>query len=124
MANKIVKWAVIGIGAYALLMASVVTLYPDSPDDMDWEDRQSYNKAQIAKLKLGTQREEVLNLLGSPDISEARNEDGEALQVMFYRTQHVKADGITTQNECTALLFVNDQLTQWGEGAYQDYLDR
>ena len=37
-------------------------------------------------------------------------------QVMFYRTQHVKSDGITTQDECTFLLFVNGILKEIGLG--------
>ena len=35
---------------------------------------------------------------------------------MFYRTQHVKSDGITTQDECTFLLFVNGVLKEIGLG--------
>ena len=40
---------------------------------------------------------------------------------MFFRTQHVRADGLTTQDECTPLLFENDKLIAWGEGAYLSY---
>jgi hypothetical protein len=42
---------------------------------------------------------------------------------MFYRTQHRQADGITTEDECTALLFENNELIAWGDSAYQSYVD-
>ena len=76
---------------------------------------------KITKLKLGSTREEVLALLGSPDITEAKRQGATAIQVMFFRTQHVRADGLTTQDECTPLLFENDKLIAWGEGAYSSY---
>ena len=48
-------------------------------------------------------------------------ENQNAIQVMFYRTQHVRADGLTTQDECTPLLFENEKLIAWGDGAYSSY---
>jgi hypothetical protein len=35
---------------------------------------------------------------------------------MFYRTQHIKSDGITTQDECTFLLFIDGVLQEIGLG--------
>lgn len=122
MNGKVLKLILLGMGAYALFVFLVMSFYPDKPENMDWQDREEYNKVQITKLKLGVTREEVLALLGSPDITEAKMEDGLSIQVMFYRTQHVRADGLTTQDECTPLLFENEQLIAWGEGAYQSYL--
>ena len=40
---------------------------------------------------------------------------------MFYRTNHVKADGMTTQEECTALLFKNGLLSAIGNAAYESF---
>ncbi|MCC2614832.1 DUF3192 domain-containing protein [Aestuariibacter halophilus] len=123
MNSKIVKRIGLGVCLYAAFVFGVVTLYPDKPEDMDWKDREEYNKVQIAKLELGVSRQEILALLGSPDISEAKISDDQTVQVMFYRTQHKKSDGITTQNECTPLLFEGDKLVAWGDGAYQSYLE-
>ena len=122
MNSKLFKLILLGIGAYALFVFMVMSFYPDKPEDMDWQDREEYNKVQITKLKLGSTKQEVWAMLGSPDITEAKMESGTPIQVMFYRTQHVRADGLTTQDECTPLLFENDQLIAWGEGAYQSYL--
>ena len=40
---------------------------------------------------------------------------------MFYRPQHIKSDGFTTQDECTALLFKNNLLIAIGKTAYQQF---
>lgn len=123
MNKKVVKRIGIGVGLYAIFVMAVIMLYPDTPHDMGWEDREEYNKIQISKLELGLQKKQILELLGSPDISEAKRNDNKELQVMFYRTQHKQADGITTVDECTALLFENNELIAWGDSAYQSYVD-
>jgi outer membrane protein assembly factor BamE (lipoprotein component of BamABCDE complex) len=123
MNKKVVKRIGIGIGLYAAFVMAVITFYPDTPHDMDWKDREQYNKVQISKLELGLQKKEIIELLGSPDITEAKRNDSKELQVMFYRTQHKKADGITTEDECTALFFENNVLIAWGDSAYQSFID-
>lgn len=119
--NKIVKRISLGVAIYLIFAAAVVFHYPKSPDDMHWEDREEYNSIQIGKLELGTSHKEIIELLGSPDISEAKMVDETKLQVMFYRTQHVKSDGITSQDECTPLLFKNDVLIGFGANAYEKF---
>ncbi|NMH59732.1 DUF3192 domain-containing protein [Alteromonas ponticola] len=121
MNSNVFKLIVLGASAYALFVFLVISFYPDKPENMDWKDREEYNKVQITKLRLGSTLEEVLALLGSPDITEARMEKGSPIQVMFYRTHHVRADGLTTLDECTPLLFEGDKLIAWGEGAYQSF---
>lgn len=123
MNTKVIKRIGVGVGLYAAFVMAVVMWYPDKPENMGWEDREEYNKVQIAKLELGISRQEILALLGSPDISEAKRNGMDNIQVMFYRTHRKKSDGITTQNECTPLLFENDILVAWGENAYQSYTD-
>ena len=108
MNNKIAVRIGIGVFLYAVFVVAVLMFYPDKPQDMDWKDREEYNKIQITKIELGLKKQDILALL---------------MQVMFYRTQHKQADGITTVDECTPLLFVNDQLIAWGDSAYQSYID-
>ena len=75
MNGKVVRRIGIGICLYAIFVAAVVFFYPDKPEDMDWKDREEYNKVQIAKLELGVSvRQEILATLGSPDISEAKKD--------------------------------------------------
>ena len=123
MNKKVVKRIGIGAGLYAVFVMAVITLYPDTAQDMDWKDREAYNKVQMSKLELGLQKKHIIEWLGSPDITEAKRNDNKELQVMFYRTQHKKSDGITTEDECTALLFENNELIAWGDSAYQSYVD-
>ena len=124
MNNKIAVRIGMGIVLYVLFVAAVLFFYPDKPQDMDWQDREEYNKVQIAKLELGQTKSAILELLGSPDITEAKRIGDYELQVMFYRTQHRQADGITTEDECTPLLFENNLLIEWGESAYQRYISQ
>ena len=108
--------------AYGIFVLLVVIFYDDSPSNMQWEDREAYNKQYIAKLNIDNFTfERAIEELGSPDITEAKKVDGSNYQVMFYRTQHMKSDGITTQDECTPLLFKDGQLTAIGRSAYQDF---
>lgn len=123
MDKKIVKRIGAGIMLYMVFASAVLWLYPDSADTMGWEDRQQYNKVQIGKLNLGTPKDHIIDLMGSPDISEAKLKSEDKVQVMFYRTHRKKSDGVTTQDECTPLLFKNDKLIAWGDGTYQNYID-
>jgi hypothetical protein len=117
MNKKIISRIILALGAYAIFVLLVVTLYNDSPDQMKWKDREEYNRQFIAKIQLNQFTfEQALEKLGSPDITEAKQLVDDRFQVMFYRTQHVKSDGITTQDECTFLLFINGILKEIGLG--------
>jgi len=117
MNKKVVVRILVALAIYGIFVALVVTFYDDSPDKMKWDDRETYNRQFIAKIKLENFTfDQALTQLGSPDITEARTVDEVYYQVMFYRTQHVKSDGITTQDECTFLLFVNGILKEIGLG--------
>ena len=126
MSKKIIKGIGIGIALYAAFGIGVVLYYPDKPEQMGWEDRQVFNQVQIDKL--GSSKDfskvthnEIIKMLGGPDISEAKISGENKLQVMYYRTHHERADGITSQDECTPLLFKNDKLIAMGEKAEYKY---
>jgi len=117
MNKKVISRILLALAAYGVFVVLVMTFYDDSPDQMKWNDREQYNRQFIAKIKLNEFTfEHALDELGSPDITEAKQVDNDNYQVMFYRTQHVKSDGITTQDECTFLLFVNGVLKEIGLG--------
>lgn len=117
MNKKIISRVLLALAAYGIFVILVVLFYDDSPDKMMWEDREEYNRQFIAKLQLEKFTfEQAIEQLGSPDITEARKVANDNFQVMFYRTQHVKSDGITTQDECTFLLFINGVLKEIGLG--------
>lgn len=117
MNKKVISRILLALAAYGIFVALVVTFYDDSPDKMEWKDREAYNRQFIAKVKLEEFTfDQAIEQLGSPDITEAKTVQNTKYQVMFYRTQHVKSDGITTQDECTFLLFVNGVLKEIGLG--------
>ncbi|MCE9678094.1 DUF3192 domain-containing protein [Shewanella sp. AS1] len=109
--------------AYVAFVAVVVLTYEPTPDEMDWEDRQAYNNEKLTEITLGMPLQQVRSLMGKPDFSEAKNTQNQSLLVLFYRTRHSKADGETTRDECTPLLFKENKLIAWGEDTYQQYLD-
>ena len=88
-------------------------------DDSSWQKTQQYNQEQINRLALNSSAEDVRTLLGTPDFTESFNKDGETVQVLFYRTHHIKSDGKTTKDECTPLIFKQNKLSGWGDKAYQ-----
>ncbi len=122
MNKKVIVRILFALAAYGIFVGLVVNFYDDSPAKMQWEDREAYNRQFIAKLTLEEFNfDTAIEQLGSPDITEAKVVDNIRYQVSFYRTQHVKSDGITTQDECTALLFSNGVLTAIGKTAYQQF---
>ncbi len=122
MNKKVIARILIALIAYGIFVALVVNFYDDSPAQMQWEDREAYNRQFIAKLELKNFNfNSAIEQLGSPDITEAKLVDETSYQVSFYRTQHVKSDGITKQDECTALLFTNGVLTAIGNTAYEQF---
>jgi len=116
MNKKVITLIGLALFAYAIFVALVVTFYDDSPSNMKWEDREAFNRQFISKLKLGEYKfEQALTDLGSPDITEAKKVDETNFQVLFYRTQHMKSDGITTLDECSFLLFVDEVLVEFAQ---------
>jgi len=122
MNKKVVVRILVALAVYGFFVALVVNFYDDSPADMQWGDRESYNRQYIGKLTLDKFNfEQAIEELGGPDITEAKKVNENNFQVMFYRTQHIKSDGFTTQDECTALLFKNGSLIAIGETAYEQF---
>jgi hypothetical protein len=123
MLKKFFRYLVLGLGLYALIATLVIKFYKDDPQAMIWQDREAFNKRYIEKMSLNdtTTINTVLDYLGSPDLTYAKRDGEKVWQVIFYRTQHVTSDGITTMDECTGLLFKNGQLVYWGPNAYKKY---
>lgn len=122
MNKKIAFGIIIAIALYGLFAASVMYLYKDTPVQMEWDEREGFNRQYIAKLSLdNTNVDKILKDLGDPDLTEAKKVNLSNYQVLFYRTQHKHSDGITTQDETTPLLFKGKFLIGIGESAYLDY---
>lgn len=91
----------------------------------DREDDERANREAISRLDTGMTIEAVRSrLAGAPDFSESiESEDGD-YRVLFYRTQRREADGMTTRDETTPLIFRNGELVGWGETAWMDLSGR
>lgn len=85
----------------------------------DWEETQRVNKRKIAQLELGASYDSVKSTMGTPDLNEGFEDNGESVQVLFYRTRHKHSDSQTTKDECTPLIFKNGKLVGFGHKAYE-----
>jgi hypothetical protein len=112
-----------GVVIYLLLTLAVMFWYQDDVDQMIWVDREVFNHKIISQYNLNENiiQQQVLERLGSPDITAAVRKDNNLYQVLYYRTHRMNADGITTADECTALLFKNRRLIAMGETAVTQY---
>ena len=77
--------------------------------------REERNRDVIGQLQLGTSVEQVRMQLGDPDFSEAWTSGGEEVRVLRYRTHRAHADGDTTIDETTPLVFRAGRLVGIGE---------
>lgn len=120
---KILVLFFVGIAVYLLITLLVLRFYPDDPAQMAWMDREAFNSRYISRLHTGgtIKQEYLIGRLGSPDITEAFQHQQQIYQLLYYRTHRKAADGITTTDECTALLFIDRLLTAVGDEAVQQY---
>jgi hypothetical protein len=88
-------------------------------EEGDWEDRQRNNAKKIQKLELGRTISSIKVDFGEPDLVESFRREAKDYKVLFYRTQHTHSDGMTTRDETTPLVFVEDILVGWGESAIE-----
>jgi hypothetical protein len=123
MIKKVLQYIILGLTIYASIVILVINFYKDDPQAMIWQDREAFNNRFISKLDQSEviPLEEVLEILGSPDLTYVVKHKGDVFQIVYYRTQLIKSDGITTQDECTGLLFKNGNLLVWGENATLEY---
>jgi len=84
----------------------------------DHQDREYINRKKIATLHLAMSYNDVQNLLGVADFNESYEKNDNTIQVLYYRTQRLHKDGLTTKDECTPLIFKKGELISWGEQAY------
>jgi outer membrane protein assembly factor BamE (lipoprotein component of BamABCDE complex) len=79
--------------------------------------KEASNRAAIASFTDGMSVETVQNELGTPEFSDLWTVDNVRYRVLYYRTQRVHADGNTTRDECTPVVFANGNLIGTGEFA-------
>ena len=84
----------------------------------DWQDKEQKNRKYISRLQQDASYDAILNRMGIADFNEFHAQGDDTYQVLYYRTQRIDSDGVTTKDECTPLVFKNSALVGWGENAY------
>ena len=121
--KKLVGCSLLGLFIYGIIFSYASYIYIDDPTAMDWKDREKYNSRFIANIDLKTPfyLNDILDSLGTPDLTFAITKNETEYQIVYYRTQRITEDGITTKDECTGLLFKNGSLTIAGKEADNRY---
>lgn len=83
------------------------------------ERQEKNNREAIASFTDGMQLDTVEKELGTPNFSDLVTVDGVRYRVLYYRTHRTHADGNTTRDECTPIVFADGVLIGTGELALQ-----
>ncbi len=103
---------VLGMGLQGCVIAVGGEGYKSASDYRHGEQR---NRQYIASLTEGTALATVEAELGTPNFSDLVTVDGTRYRVLYYRTHRVHADGNTTRDECTAVVFADGLLIGTGD---------
>lgn len=109
------------IASLAVLGGCVIAVNTDDREGKDsWHSVQRDNIRQIEQLALGQPEEVVRARFGKPDFQESFLREGQEFVALYYRTRHVDSDGVTSRDETTPLVFVNEKLVGWGDSALEN----
>ena len=65
-------------------------------------------------------KEEVVEIMGMPDIDETfKKPDGSAFEFCYYYTHRTREDGNITKDECTPVVFEDNRMISLREGIYK-----
>jgi hypothetical protein len=84
----------------------------------DWQVKEQKNRKHISQLQPDASYDKITHRMGIADFNESYAKGDDTYQVLYYRTQRMDDDGVTTKDECTPLVFKNSVLVGWGESAY------
>ena len=123
--NKLAKGLTIAMAA-VMLGGCVVSVGGNrgSSAESNWKQIERENREAIAGLGDGMYIEEVRRRMGTPDFIESFSRDDHTWEVLFYRTHRVTADGKTTRDETTPLVFQDGFLVGRGESAWYELTGR
>ncbi|MDP5031453.1 MAG: DUF3192 domain-containing protein [Paraglaciecola sp.] len=109
------------LGTSLALSGCVISVDGDSDHayQSDWQDKEQKNRRGINALSPLLSFKEVTSRMGTPDFNEYYENKGNTYQVLYFRTQRLEGDGVTTKDECTPLIFKNGELAGWGDTAYK-----
>ncbi|PVZ70278.1 DUF3192 domain-containing protein [Pelagibaculum spongiae] len=73
------------------------------------------NRQNLSLLNLGQTKQQVIDIFGTADFSEAFSLNQQKVQILYYRTQRSDENAPLTKKECTPLIFKQGQLDSWGQ---------
>jgi len=115
------RLVVIAAAAAVALAASGCVIHVGPDEDSGYRSQNSVEKQEvrnrdaIGRMALGTSVAMVMDELGEPDYSDLTTVDGKEVRILRYRTHRAHADGDTTRDETTPLVFVDGKLVGTGE---------
>lgn len=79
------------------------------------------NNNALLTLEMDMKKQEVLKIMGKPDLNEAyKSLNGKRMTIFFYYTQRKWSDGSVTKDETTPVVFENGKLVGWGSEFYEN----
>lgn len=88
-----------------------------------YEQQWQKTRNTIANLTPGDSYREVSRKLGDAAFSESFARDDKQYKILFYRTHFAKSDGHVSKDECTPVIFKDNELLGWGEVMLQDIIE-
>jgi hypothetical protein len=85
----------------------------------NWQETHLQNRKAIARLTLGENYNEILEKLSTPQFVELVKKANDEYKVVYFPTHSIHSDGKTTKDECTPLIFKNEQLLGFGATAIE-----
>ncbi|MDN7125217.1 DUF3192 domain-containing protein [Pseudidiomarina terrestris] len=117
--------AIKGLAAAVAILAASATLqgciivadgeHGDGYSSSDFRKQEEQNRQMISALSDSATLTDVRSRMGTPDFANRTTVDGARYDVLYYRTHRVEADGNTSKDECTPLVFKDSILVGTGE---------
>lgn len=74
------------------------------------------NNQNIVNLKVSMTQDEVVQIMGTPAVSESYEAvGGERVAILYYRTEKKATTVVSVKDECTPIVFINGKLIGWGD---------
>ncbi len=84
------------------------------------QQRMSKNNNALLNLEMGMSKQQVIGVMGKPDLNEAyKSLRGKSIVIFFYYTQKKWSDGSVTKDETTPVVIENGELIGWGSEFYE-----
>jgi len=87
-----------------------------------WAAQQDRNRKNLLKLEIGMSKDQVLEIMGQPDLNEAYKRPWGTMVALFYYTNRLWPDGNITRDECTPVVLEDDSVVGWGQDFLQTTL--